>query len=180
MEGVDTYKYLGVVFDSQLNWKENISSVLKTVNSIMYCMRKLRSYGVNSDVLVTFYNAVICSITMFGSVCWGGNISKLDRGRLEKIVKKAGHVVGKTPDSFKILHEKGPYRKLMQILNNPTLPMRHYFDSRRSNRSGRFLLQRTNTNRYKASFLPSALSVFNESDTSHQLSVRKRQDGCWE
>ena len=45
---------------------------------------------------------------MFGSVCWGGNISKLDRGRLEKIVKKkkAGHVVGKPLDSFKTLHEK--------------------------------------------------------------------------
>ena len=39
-------------------------------------------------MLVTFYNAVIYSIIMFGSVCWGGNISKLDRGRLEKIVKK--------------------------------------------------------------------------------------------
>ena len=25
---------------------------------------------------------------MLGSVCWGGNISKLDRGRLDKIVKK--------------------------------------------------------------------------------------------
>ena len=25
---------------------------------------------------------------MFGSVCWGGNISKLDRWRLEKTVKK--------------------------------------------------------------------------------------------
>ena len=40
---------------------------------------------------------------MFGSVCWGGNISKLDRGRLEKIIKKkkkAGHV-GKLLDSFK-------------------------------------------------------------------------------
>ena len=54
----------------------------------MYCMRKLRSSGVNSDMLVTFHNAVICSIIMFGSVYWGGNISKLDRGRLEKIVKK--------------------------------------------------------------------------------------------
>ena len=31
---------------------------------------------------------------------------------------------------------------------------RHYFDSRCSNRSGRLLLLRTNTNRYKASFLP--------------------------
>ena len=87
-ERVDTYKYLGVVFDSKLNWKENINSVLKKVNSRMYCMRKLISFGVNSDMLVTFCNAVICSSIMFGSVCWGGNISKLDRGRLEKIVKK--------------------------------------------------------------------------------------------
>ena len=88
VERVDTYKYLGVVFDSKFNWKENINSVLKKVNSRMYCMRKLRSSGVNSDILVTFYNAVICSIIMFGSIFWGGSISKLDRGRLEKIIKK--------------------------------------------------------------------------------------------
>ena len=79
---------------------------------------------------------------MFGSVCWGENISKLDRGRLEKIVKKAGHV-GKPLDSFKTLHKNRLYRKLMQILNDSTLPMRYYFDSRCSNRSGRFLLPRT-------------------------------------
>ena len=30
----------------------------------MHCMRKLRSFGVNSDMLVTLYNAVICSIIM--------------------------------------------------------------------------------------------------------------------
>ena len=52
---VDTYNYLGVVFHSKLNWKENINSVLKKVNSRMYCMRKLRSFGVNSDMLVTFF-----------------------------------------------------------------------------------------------------------------------------
>ena len=103
-------------------------------------------------MLVTFYNDVICSIITFSSVCWGGNISKLDRGRLEKIVKKAGHVAGKPLDSFKTLHEKRLYKKRMQILNDPIRPMRHYFDSRRSNMSGRFLLTRTNTNRYKASF----------------------------
>ena len=39
-------------------------------------------------MLVTFYNAVICSIIVYGSVCWGGNISKFDKGRFEKIVKK--------------------------------------------------------------------------------------------
>ena len=85
------------------------------------------------------------------------------RGKLEKTVKNAGHVVGKPLDSFKTSHEKRLYRKLMQILNDPTHSVRHYFDSRRSNRSGRFLLPTTNTNRYKAS----ALSVFNENYISH-------------
>ena len=80
-------------FDSKLNWKENINSVLKKVNSRMYCMRKLRSFGVNSYLVVTFYNAVICSIIMFGSVCWGGNLSKLDRGGVERIVKKIKQVM---------------------------------------------------------------------------------------
>ena len=38
-------------------------------------------------MLVTLYNAVISSSIMFGSACWGGHISKLDKERLEKIVK---------------------------------------------------------------------------------------------
>ena len=86
-------------------------------------MRKLRAFGVKSDMLVTFYNSVICSLIMFGSVCWGGNISNFDRGKLEKIVKKAGHVVGKPLISFKTLHEKRLYRKQMQIsyTSNETL-----------------------------------------------------------
>ena len=149
VERVDTYKYLGVVFDSKLNWKENISSVLKKVNLRMYCLRKLRSFGINSDMLVTFYNAVICSIITLGSVCLGGTISKLDRGRLEKIVKKAGRVVGMPLDSFKTLHEKRLYRKLMQILNDPTHPLtrlRHYFDSRRSKKKWKIF---TSENEYK-------------------------------
>ena len=65
VERVDTYKYLGVVFGSKLNWKANITFVLKKVNSTRYCMRKLRSFGVNSDMLVTFYNAVICNYVWF-------------------------------------------------------------------------------------------------------------------
>ena len=144
-----------------------MNSVLKKVNMRIYCLRKLRSFTVNSALLVTFYNAVICSITLYGSVCWGENISKFDRGRLEKIVKKAGYVVGMPLDSFKTLYEKQPSKKLKQILNDPTHPVRHYFDSRCSNRSGRFSLPKTKTNRYKASFLPSALSVFNENYNSH-------------
>ena len=82
--------------------------------------------------IYTFYNAVICSIIMFLFCLLGVGI--FQRGRLKKIVKRAGHVVGKPLDSFKTLHEKRLYRKLMQILNDPTQRTRHYFDSRRSNK----------------------------------------------
>ena len=34
-------------------------------------------------MLLTFYNAVICVLTMLGSLCRGVNILKFDRGRLE-------------------------------------------------------------------------------------------------
>ena len=69
MERVEIYKYLGVVFHSTLNWKENIMSVLKKVNTKMDWLRKLRSFAVNSGTVVTFYTAVICSIILYGSVC---------------------------------------------------------------------------------------------------------------
>ena len=38
VERVDTYKYLGVVFDSKLNWKENINSMLKKseLDNVLY------------------------------------------------------------------------------------------------------------------------------------------------
>ena len=51
---------------------------------------------------------------LYGSVCWDGNISKFDRGWLEKIVKKkkkAGHVVGMPLDSFKTLYKKTTVKK---------------------------------------------------------------------
>ena len=69
----------------------------------MYCLRNLISFGVDSDMLVTSSKAVIFSLIVFGSVCWGGNISKFDRGRLEKIAKKVGLAVGKRLESFKTL-----------------------------------------------------------------------------
>ena len=78
-------------------------------------LERAEIFGVNSVTLVTFYDAVICSIIVFGSVCWGEKISKFVRARLEKIVKKkkkkAGHVVEMLLDSLKTLYEKRLLKK---------------------------------------------------------------------
>ena len=85
-----------------------------------------------NDVQMFWTSFIICSIIVYGSVCWGGNISKFDRGRLEKIVKQAGQVVEMPLDSFTTLCEKRLFKKLLQVLNNSTHPMKHYFNSTHS------------------------------------------------
>ena len=35
-------------------------------------MRKIRAFGVNTNMLATLCNAAICTLIMFGSVRWGG------------------------------------------------------------------------------------------------------------
>ena len=59
---------------------------------------------------------------------------------------------------FKTLHGNKPYKTTYATIK------RSYTSSenKRSNRSGRFLLPKTSTNRYKAAFQPDALFVFNE------------------
>ena len=81
------------LFCSRVNWTGKRTSTLCWKKWTRECIA-WESWD-HSDMLVTFYNAVICSIIMFGSVCWGGSISKLDKGRIQKIVKNAGHVVEK-------------------------------------------------------------------------------------
>ena len=59
---VSTYEYLGITVDSLLSWHFQIDTMLKKLHSRMYCLRKLRSFGVRQEILSSFYSAVISSV----------------------------------------------------------------------------------------------------------------------
>ena len=89
MERVETFKYLGVVFDSKRNWKENINSVLRKSELENVLLEKAEIFWSQfGHVSNFFHNVVICGRIVFGSACWGGNILKFDRRRFEKIERK--------------------------------------------------------------------------------------------
>ena len=62
VERVDACKYLGVVFDSELNWNENISSVLKKKKSEVknVLLEKAKIIWSQFKFVENFYNVVIC------------------------------------------------------------------------------------------------------------------------
>ena len=77
---------------------ENTDAILnlKKVHTRLYCLRKLRSFDLCSQLLQLFYISTILSVLAVGLTCWGGNLTKQDTSRMNKLIKKAGGIIGKT------------------------------------------------------------------------------------
>ena len=162
VERVEAYKYLGVEIDNKLTFKENTSLILKKVQPRLYCLNKLRSFNVSTDILQSFYTATISSVVLYGAVCWGGNVAEREKERLDKIAKKAGSVIGKRQQTFDVLYEQKLSNRIRNILSDSTHPLYSEFDTRRIDRSGRIRVPNTRTQRYKHSFLPRSITLFNQ------------------
>ena len=162
VERVTTYKYLGVTFDDNLTWRQNTDSILRKAHTRMYCLRKLKSFDVSIRILQVFYSSVIVSVLTFGAVCWGGNITKQDKDRIEKIIKKAGNVVGRRQETFDTLYNRRLTQKLTGILCDNRHPLSVEFESRQSARTAIFRAPKVRTARYGNFFIPRAIKQLNE------------------
>ena len=161
VDRVKSFKYLGVVFDDMLNWKENTNSLIKKVNTRFYCFNKLKSFKISKHLLQMFYSSVISGVLSFGLTSWGGNISKGDSVRFNRLVKKAGKIIGESQDSIEITYNVKAQNKLTKIINDETHPLHTTFDTCRAVRSGRFRIPKVKTNRFLNSFVPRAMKIFN-------------------
>ncbi|MPV02341.1 DUF1891 domain-containing protein [Escherichia coli] len=160
---VEDYKYLGVSIDNRLNWKTNINAVYRKGMSRLFFLRKLRSVHVCSKMLEMFYQSVVASALYFAVVCWGSSIGAGDTNRLNKLVKKAGSIIGCKQDSLEKVLEGRSLKKLLSILDNPDHPLHHLLQGQRSTFSNRLLQLRCHKDRYRRSFLPSAITLYNKS-----------------
>ena len=81
------YKYLGVTIDEKLHWSDRINNIKSKANKRLYFVRKLGLFKVDRKLPTLFYKFVIESILSFCITCWGGNSSKGDRIKVERIIK---------------------------------------------------------------------------------------------
>ena len=63
-------KYLGVLIDSNLNWKEHILNMSKKITKSIGIICKLRHF-VNTQTLVQLYYAIIYPFLTYGCMVWG-------------------------------------------------------------------------------------------------------------
>ncbi|KAL0187591.1 hypothetical protein M9458_014690, partial [Cirrhinus mrigala] len=158
VEVVEEYKYLGVYLDHKLDWCKNVDNVYRKGQSRLYFLRQLRSFNICRTM---FYESVVASAIMYAVVCWGSSLRVRDINRLNRIIRKAGHVVGEELDSLTEVSERRMLSKIKTILDFPSHPLHTVLTSYRSTFSNRLRLPRCTTERHRKSFLPVSIKLLN-------------------
>ncbi|CAM4584620.1 unnamed protein product [Leuciscus chuanchicus] len=162
---VDSYKYLGVHLNNKLDWTNNTEAIYKKGQSRLFLLRRLRSFGVQGELLKTFFffDSVVASAIFYGVVCWGSSISTADRKRLDKLIRKASSVLGIPLDTVQEVGERRMVAKLSSLLQNASHPLYVTITSLSSSFSHRLIHPKCLKERYRRSFLPAAVRLYNQS-----------------
>lgn len=161
VEMVCSYKYLGLQLDNKLGWSVNMDKVYKKGQGRMYFLRRLASFNVCSKLLNMFYQSIVSSVIFYAVVCWGGSAKKKDTQRLNRLIKRAGSVMGLSLDSVETVVEQRTLSKIRGILSNQSHPLYPVFSRQRSSISTRLHSLRCSTERFRNSFVPWAIRLYN-------------------
>ena len=93
VERISTFKYLGVMLNTDLSWSNNTDYIITKLNSRIYCFKKHKKFNVNICALKLFYQLVFKCVLTYCCVCWGGNITKRDINRFTEMRKKSGSII---------------------------------------------------------------------------------------
>lgn len=86
--------------------------MFKKAQSRLFFLRKLRSVGISKTPLHVFYQGILANVLFYVVLCWGGRITVGDKNRINKMIMKAGSVIGLTTNSLELMVEKRKYSVL--------------------------------------------------------------------
>jgi hypothetical protein len=161
VELVEEYKYLGTIFDSQLKFSSNTEEILRKCHQRKYLLRKLNSFGVSKNILLTFYYSFIESICTFSITCWFHSITLQNRNRLESTARVCSKIIGLSTRTLSSIHDQQTLRLANRIMQDPSHALNPAFEWLPSGR--RLPCLGCRTQRRKATFVPKAVHLLNSS-----------------
>ena len=109
--------------------------------------------------MLQIYNSLVCSIITFSMIAWYGNCGVKEKSKIQSIIKVARKIVNNDLTTIEHLYLQAVERKAVKIINNPKHPLNDNFKILPSGR--RYAQIKCRTNRFKSTFIPSAIKVIN-------------------
>ena len=160
VEIVQHFKFLGSTISSNLKWELNVVNIVKKAQQRLYFLRRLRSFGLTTQVMLNFYRAVIESVLTFSISVWFGSITQKETLRLNRVVKTASRIIGRDLPSLEILYQQRLLGRATLISQDTSHPAHDLFEPLPSSR--RFRSIKTRTNRFSTNFFPLAVQALSK------------------
>ena len=160
VEIVNSYKYLGTMFDDKLNFILNTEFTVSKCQQRLHLLRKLNSFNVNKAILNTFYRSSIESLLTYSFICWFSVLSIKEKNSLQRIVNICSKVTGVTQRAVCAFWKSGgqeskEHRQPTSPLPSPPFSLMP---------SGRHFRNLRGETRYYKSFIPNAVKLLNATD----------------
>lgn len=97
-------KYLGIMIDEHLNWKEHVKMVCDKLAKFVFAIRRLR-LTVSQNAALVAYHGYVASTLTYGLLLWGNSVDIIQAFKMQKKAVRA--LCGKGPmDSCRPLFKK--------------------------------------------------------------------------
>ena len=104
----NNFKYLGIIFDSNLKWKNHVLEITNKTRYLLFVMYKLKQ-NLLPSTLTSIYYALFHNIAIFGIVAWGGTygnhikpIVSLQNKLIKILNTNCDNEIMKITESFKL------------------------------------------------------------------------------
>ena len=168
VERVYSYFYLGVDISNQLDRSLNTKRNQKKCCQRNYFVRKLRKFNVCRTLTNLFSKYTVQSVLCCCLICWGGSLSFKNTVLLDRVVRSANKTIDTTLPIVDELDEM--MTKTRDIVKDTSHPLQEFYYVAQS--GCRYISERTRTNRYRNTFLPTSVRLLNAKSGRGKLSWR--------
>ena len=148
--------------DASLSWSAHIDYICSKAQQRIYFLRRLRSFGANTQILLLFFQSIVQSVILYGSTAWYSCLSVQLKAWLGKLIRICSKIVGQTLETnVQAAHTKRMLSLAGNITSDPTHILFEEYQLLPSNR--RFRVPRARLNRLRNSFVPQSVKLLNES-----------------
>ncbi|KAK7877850.1 hypothetical protein WMY93_031490 [Mugilogobius chulae] len=123
---------------------------------------KTQVFWSEGPLLRTFYDSVVASAILYGVVCWSSSITERERKKLDKVIKKSSSVLGCPLDSVREVGDRRVLARFTSMLDHESHPLQDALSALESSFSDRLIHPRCVKERFRRSFLPAAVRLYNE------------------
>ena len=156
---IDQVLYLGFTIDEKLHWSEHLNNIKSKAINRLYFVRKLGQFKVDRTLITLFYKTVIESVLTFCITCWGGNSSKGDRIKVERIIKISEKFTTHVPHLDE-LYNKKTLDKTISISKDVKHPLYRFLNKFKSNRIDGYSHIMTKIDGHSRSFFAMCYTIF--------------------